>query len=178
MNKQQLIFSREYVVDFNATQAAIRAGYSSNSAHVIGSRLLKNLDIQTEIEVHKKSQAIRADVQVDEIVRGLREIADDEFSPTASRVMAWRSLAEYKGMFKNNQSVELGGPSLELLGLLRERAKLGHPDIKPKQSLPAPAAPPPPKPPAPVLVPVDRSVVRENGVEVNVRGRGYAVKSE
>lgn len=38
---RQRLFATEYLVDFNATQAAIRAGYSPRSAHVSGGRLLK-----------------------------------------------------------------------------------------------------------------------------------------
>lgn len=46
---KQRRFAEEYVVDLNATQAAKRAGYSENSAHVQGPRLLDNADIQAAI---------------------------------------------------------------------------------------------------------------------------------
>ncbi|MDP0495695.1 MAG: terminase small subunit [Verrucomicrobiota bacterium JB024] len=42
-------FAQEYVVDLNATQAAIRAGYSDKSAHVTGARLLKNAKVAARI---------------------------------------------------------------------------------------------------------------------------------
>jgi len=42
MNAKQARFVAEYLKDSNATQAAIRAGYSPDSAHVAGCRLLKN----------------------------------------------------------------------------------------------------------------------------------------
>ena len=43
-------FCREYLLDFNATQAAIRAGYSIKTAYSIGQRLLKKPDISKLIE--------------------------------------------------------------------------------------------------------------------------------
>jgi phage terminase small subunit len=46
--KQQL-FVAEYLIDLNATQAAIRAGYSAGSAHVNGSRLLSNASVAAAI---------------------------------------------------------------------------------------------------------------------------------
>lgn len=47
-------FYNEYVIDFNATQAAIRAGYSKKTAYSIGQRLLKNVEIQNRICELKK----------------------------------------------------------------------------------------------------------------------------
>lgn len=52
---KQEMFCREYLIDLNATQAAIRAGYSENTAMEQGSRLLSNVKVQ-EMIVHLKSQ--------------------------------------------------------------------------------------------------------------------------
>lgn len=49
LNDQQKLFCREYVKDLNATQAAIRAGYSKKTAQQISSRLLLNVVISAEI---------------------------------------------------------------------------------------------------------------------------------
>lgn len=46
MTHKQLKFITEYTKDFNATQAAIRAGYSKKSAYSIGQELLKNPEIK------------------------------------------------------------------------------------------------------------------------------------
>lgn len=50
MTKKQMKFAEEYLVDCNATQAAIRAGYSSATARQIGQRLLTNVDIKSWID--------------------------------------------------------------------------------------------------------------------------------
>ena len=50
LNAQQRAFADEYLKDFNATQAAIRAGYSEKTAYAQGHRLLKNAEIAEHIE--------------------------------------------------------------------------------------------------------------------------------
>lgn len=49
LNPKQRRFVEEYAVDFNATQAAIRAGYSPRSAHSIGYDLLKKAEIRERV---------------------------------------------------------------------------------------------------------------------------------
>jgi len=68
--KQQL-FLTEYLKDMNATQAAIRAGYSPHSAYSMGQKLLKKGEIQEEIGRKLNDSAMKAD----EILQKLTEIA-------------------------------------------------------------------------------------------------------
>ena len=49
-NKRHEKFCHEYIKDMNATQAAIRTGYSKNTANRIGSRLLTNVDIKARVK--------------------------------------------------------------------------------------------------------------------------------
>jgi len=48
------IFAMEYLVDRNATRAAIKAGYSANSAHVTGCRLLKDPKVKALLLEHNE----------------------------------------------------------------------------------------------------------------------------
>lgn len=50
MTPRQEKFCVEYLIDLNATQAAIRAGYSEKTAYSIGQRLLKNVEIKSRIK--------------------------------------------------------------------------------------------------------------------------------
>lgn len=54
LNERQRLFCIYYVKSFNATQAAVKAGYSPASAHVTGCRLLKNDKVADEIRRIKK----------------------------------------------------------------------------------------------------------------------------
>jgi hypothetical protein len=114
-------FATEYVVDQNATQAAIRAGYSEHTAYSQGSRLLKNVEVREVIKTQQHIQAQRVDVQVDEIVDGLKTIAVDPSAPPAARVSAWKALGEYKGMFATGVR-EVPPQVLSLLELLRKQS--------------------------------------------------------
>lgn len=60
LSNKQSVFIREYLVDFNATQAAIRAGYSPKTARSIGSENLTKPDIQDEIRRRIEEQAMSA----------------------------------------------------------------------------------------------------------------------
>ena len=124
MNTKQAVFAREYAVDSNATQAATRAGYSRHTAYAQGSRLLKNAEVQAEVKIRQKRQSARVDVEIDEIVQGLRSIAEDASAPPAARVSAWKALGDYKGMFEpvSGQQEKISNAG-NLLAYLRERSR-------------------------------------------------------
>ena len=124
MNIKQAVFAQEYAVDSNATQAAIRAGYSRHTAYAQGSRLLKNAEVQAEVKIRQKRQSAKVDVEIDEIVHGLRSIAEDASAPPAARVSAWKALGDYKGMFDpvSAQQEKISNAS-NLLAYLRERSR-------------------------------------------------------
>ena len=51
LTDKQEKFCLEYIVDFNATQAAIRAGYSKKTAYSVGSENLRKPEVQQRIQV-------------------------------------------------------------------------------------------------------------------------------
>lgn len=53
LTKKQRLFVIEYLKDYNASKAAVRAGYSPRSAYSIGQRLLKNDEIQEYLLMYK-----------------------------------------------------------------------------------------------------------------------------
>jgi hypothetical protein len=59
LNPKQQRFVAEYLIDLNATQAAVRAGYSAKTARKIGSRLLTKEDIQAAIDTIRRRQVSR-----------------------------------------------------------------------------------------------------------------------
>lgn len=68
-------FCDEYLIDLNATQAAIRAGYSEKSAGVIGFETLKKPKVQERIQALQKNIAERNGVTQDRIIKELARIA-------------------------------------------------------------------------------------------------------
>ena len=76
MTPKQERFVEEYLVDLNATQAAIRAGYSEQTARQIGAQNLSKLVIQQAIEAARNKRSERVELTQDEVVRDLRELRD------------------------------------------------------------------------------------------------------
>lgn len=68
LNLKQHLFVTEYLVDLNATQAAIRAGYSAKTAGAIGDRLLKKVEIAEEIQAAMNRRAKRVEVTADYVL--------------------------------------------------------------------------------------------------------------
>ncbi len=75
MTDKQERFCEEYMIDLNATQAAIRAGYSPKTANEQGSQLLAKLSIQNRIAQLQAEQSRRTGVSTDRVVRELAKIA-------------------------------------------------------------------------------------------------------
>lgn len=65
LTEKQKRFVEEYLIDLNATQAAIRAGYSPKTAYSAGQRLLKNVEVRKAIDerLEKIKTAKTADAQ-------------------------------------------------------------------------------------------------------------------
>ena len=73
LTAKQSRFASEYAIDLNATQSAIRAGYSQKTAYSQGQRLLKKVDVVRVVDLKQKELATRNEVTRDEIVGYLRE---------------------------------------------------------------------------------------------------------
>lgn len=82
--KQQR-FVEEYLIDLNATQAAIRAGYSQKTAASQGERLLRNVEVQSAITAAVKNRSSRTEVTQDMVIAELVKIAFGD----QRRVMTW-----------------------------------------------------------------------------------------
>ncbi len=110
--KQQL-FVDEYLKDLNATQAAIRAGYSEPNADKIGPALLGNPRVAAAIQARQQARAERTELTQDEVIAGLRSEAayKGPAARHAARVKAWELLGKHQGMFPDR--VKLSGDAGE-----------------------------------------------------------------
>ena len=75
LNPKQQRFVDEYLVDLNATQAAIRAGYSVDTAGSIGHENLKKPEIQLAIAEARKQQQERTGITADRVLREIAHVA-------------------------------------------------------------------------------------------------------
>lgn len=75
MTKKQKRFVEEYLIDLNATQAAIRAGYSPDTAGSIGGENLQKPEISTAIAKAMAERSRRTGISADRIIQELAKIA-------------------------------------------------------------------------------------------------------
>ena len=76
LTDKQRKFVSEYLVDLNATQAAIRAGFSEKTAGSMAQKLVAKSHIQEAIEAAQAQREKRTLVTVDYVVSSLREVAE------------------------------------------------------------------------------------------------------
>ena len=101
LTDRQLRFVEEYVKDYNATQAAIRAGYSEKTAHNSGHRNVKNGEIQEKIKELQELMRTQLQQQFssDAIVarKIMLNIMSDEEAPEAVRLSAAKDFLDRAG---------------------------------------------------------------------------------
>jgi len=76
LTPKQQRFVEEYCTDWNATQSAIRSGYSPDTARQIGHALLMNIDMQQAIDAHKAALTEKCLVSNEYIIGLLRDVAE------------------------------------------------------------------------------------------------------
>jgi len=74
MTLKQETFVREYLIDLNATQAAIRAGYSAKTASEQAARLLTNVRIAAAIQAEMDKRAERTEITADFVLTSILDV--------------------------------------------------------------------------------------------------------
>jgi phage terminase small subunit len=75
MTPKQQLFVREYLVDLNATQAAIRAGYSERTAGQMGFDLLKNPQVAAAIQAGMDKRAAKVEITAERVLQEIARLA-------------------------------------------------------------------------------------------------------
>ena len=76
LTPKQQRFVEEYLIDLNATQSAIRAGYSEKTANEQGSRLLANVSISEAIAEAKNKRAERTEITQDYVLSNIQKVIE------------------------------------------------------------------------------------------------------
>lgn len=107
LTEKQKRFCEEYLIDFNATQAALRAGYSQKTAYSIGDENLRKPEIQSEIQSLIKKRSERTGINADSVIKELVKIAFAETEITGKEKMkALELLGKHLGLFDNCKADE------------------------------------------------------------------------
>lgn len=107
LTDRQARFCEEYLIDLNATQAAIRSGYSEKTANRIASELLSKLDIQEKITELKAERSQRTEITQDRVVKELAAVARAEIKGVRAvdKLKALELLGKHLGMFVERYEV-------------------------------------------------------------------------
>lgn len=127
ITRKQQRFVDEYLLDLNATQAAIRAGYSEKSANINGPRLLVNACIQDAIMAAQDKRAARVQIDADYVLRRLADIDQMDcmdiigdsgaIKPISQWPKIWR---QFVSGFDVADIFEGSGDDRKLVGLLKK----------------------------------------------------------
>lgn len=127
MTPKQEAFVREYLIDLNATQAAIRAGYSEATAYSIGQENLNKPEIAAAISEAQADRAERTQINADYVLNRLVEIdnmdvldiVDDKLNlkPVHQWPRVWR---RYLSGFDVAEMFEGRGEDREMTGILKK----------------------------------------------------------
>lgn len=127
MTPKQQAFVNEYLIDLNATQAAIRAGYSAKGAEVQGHRLLSNANVARSLQAAQEKRAEATMIDAAYVLTRLAEIDaldvidilndDMSFKPISQWPTAWR---RYLSGFDIAEMFEGRGDEREMVGLLKK----------------------------------------------------------
>jgi phage terminase small subunit len=101
-------FISEYLKDGNATQAALRAGYSPKTSYSIGQRLLKDVEINqqiTELQKQITDTALNTALVTKEmVIKGILAETKAENHPSV-KLKAWELLGKTQAIFQENLNV-------------------------------------------------------------------------
>ena len=167
MNKltpKQHRFVEEYQIDLNATQAAIRAGYSAKTAYQIGHATLKKVEVQSAIQEALGRRSERTGITADKVLDGFARIAFAELNDetvqfadgtvrvkTADQLRALESLGRHLALFNDKISHEHSGDVVTAIEYVivdpaAELPELNSEETRNPQHSSARTPPPPRKP--------------------------------
>lgn len=123
LKPKQQRFCEEYVIDLNATQAAIRAGYSENTAIAQASRLLANVNISAYITELQDKMREKIGITAENVINELAKIG---FSNIQDFVNGGNSILELKHLDRDKVAAVSGIETevTEFNGVITTKTKL------------------------------------------------------
>lgn len=133
LKPMQQRFVDEYLIDLNATQAAIRAGYSEKTAYSQGQRLLKNVEIDKVVRLRVGDRVERTEVDQDYVIKTIVETiercsqARPVYDKSGELVMMETPNGELAPVYKYDATNVLKGAELlgRHLGMFTDKVEMG-----------------------------------------------------
>lgn len=134
LTPKQALFVKEYLVDLNASQAAIRAGYSKKTSREQGSTLLTNINIQAALKKAMDDRADRTNITQDYVLNTIHETiercrqVEQVYDRNGKPVFVKTQSGEEKTAFVFDAKSVLRGCELigKHLGMFNEKLNIEH----------------------------------------------------
>jgi len=116
LTAKQARFVEEYLVDLNATQAAIRAGYSKHTAKAIGHENLTKPDIAQAVSAAQDQRSLRTEITQDWVLTEIRDTYLEaralKHLPAANQAL--QLIGRHLGMFTDRIEIDLKAQILQV----------------------------------------------------------------
>ena len=132
MTNKQAKFCDEYLLDLNATQAAIRSGYSARTAAQIGYENLRKPDVRARVAQLQRDAVERNRVSLDELVADLRRLRDEAFANGSYGAvkgaldLMGRTIGAYTNKIEAKADIRVNNPFVDASDLLGSMERLGR----------------------------------------------------
>lgn len=125
LTPKQRRFVEEYLLDMNATKAAIRAGYSKQTANQQGPRLLENQDVRNAIDASKAKRSEKLEVDSEYVLRRLVEECEADLADLYTDVGDLKPIEDWPEVWRRGL---VAGVEVEALfeGHGEQRKQIGY----------------------------------------------------
>lgn len=125
MTPKKSIFVKEYLIDLNATQAAIRCGYSEKTAYSQGQRLLKDVEIQKAIQAAMDKRSEKTEITAEYILNGIKGViqqceSEEKYNAGAA-LKGYELLGKHLKLFADRIEHDVAGDLAAVLQAARRR---------------------------------------------------------
>lgn len=118
LTNKQSKFIDEYLIDLNATQAAIRAGYSEHTAGLIGCENIKKPNIRQEIDRRAAIISEKSHEKISYVISNLMELTRiTDADKYQHRTKACELLGRYYGMYQDRVDVTSSGDRVSTVNI-------------------------------------------------------------
>lgn len=119
LTNKKLTFIKEYLVDLNATSAAIKAGYSAKTAGQAGSRLLDDPEIAKAIQEGMDARAEKTGITAEYVLNGIRDTIEECLDNPQAKLKGYELLGKHLKLFTDKVE-HSGGITITQEQALRE----------------------------------------------------------
>lgn len=117
LTDKQKLFAKEYLKDLNATQAAIRAGYSEKTAEVIGHENLRKPNLAKYIQKQMDKRSQKLEITAEDVLQSILDIRADAMQKTVK--------IEYNKYSEGNEYITYHEEMVDRPGALKANELLG-----------------------------------------------------